>query len=356
MHYIPPIQLNRMTAAILAASGSNDRETRIVADHLVEANLKGHDSHGVGMIPRYIDDRLAGLLKTNGKIQVVSDNGPMIVIEGDNASGQVMAHDATKMGIERAKRDGLTLVALRNCHHMGRIGTYAEMTAAEGLSSIHFVNVTGHAPLVAPWGGADARFATNPIAISIPAGGGKPAVILDFATSKVALGKVRVAMNKGEQMEPDTLIDSKGLPTTDPTSMFGDQMGAILPMGDHKGSGLALIAELFAGAFCGGGTIHDGNPRDRSVVNNMLSIVFDPNRLADRSYIEREVSTMIDYVKASPRGQGVDQVLVAGEPELRTKAARTEKGVPVDPTTFEQLLLAGEKVGLRREEMLRMVG
>jgi len=356
VHYIPPARLNRMTAAILAASGSNERETRIVADHLVEANLKGHDSHGVGMIPRYIDDRLAGLLKTNGKIQVVSDNGPMIVIEGDNASGQVMAHDATKMGIERAKRDGLTLVALRNCHHMGRIGTYAEMTAAEGLSSIHFVNVTGHAPLVAPWGGADARFATNPIAISIPAGGGKPAVILDFATSKVALGKVRVAMNKGEQMEPGLLIDSAGAPTTDPNTMYAERIGAILPMGDHKGSGLALIAELFAGAFCGGGTIHDGNARDRSVVNNMLSIAFDPNRLADRSYIEREVATMIDYVKASPRGQGVDQVLVAGEPELRTKAMRSEKGVPVDPTTFQQMLEAGEKVGLRREEMLGMVG
>ncbi|MGE0151513.1 MAG: malate/lactate/ureidoglycolate dehydrogenase [Reyranellaceae bacterium] len=356
MHYIPPVRLTRMAAAILAASGSNDRETRIVADHLVEANLKGHDSHGVGMIPRYIDDRLAGLLKTNGSLRIVSDNGPMVVADGDNASGQVMAHDATSLGIERARRDGLTLVALRNCHHMGRIGTYAEMTAAAGLSSIHFVNVTGHDPLVAPWGGADARFATNPIAISIPAGGGKPAVILDFATSKVALGKVRVAMNKGERMEPGLLIDSAGAPTTDPTTMFGDALGAILPMGDHKGSGLALIAELFAGAFCGGGTIHDGNARDRSVVNNMLSIVFDPDRLAGRSYVEREVATMIDYVKAAPRAPGVEEVLVAGEPELRTKAARTAKGVPVDPTTFEQLLLAGEKVGLRREEMLRLVG
>ncbi len=356
MHHIPPAKLNRMAAAILAASGSNERETRIVADHLVEANLKGHDSHGVGMIPRYIDDRQAGLLKTNGSLRIVSDNGPMIVADGDNASGQVMAHDATSLGIERARRDGLTLVALRNCHHMGRIGTYAEMTAAAGLSSIHFVNVTGHDPLVAPWGGADARFATNPIAISIPAGGGKPAVILDFATSKVALGKVRVAMNKGERMEPGLLIDSQGQPTTDPTTMFGDTLGAILPMGDHKGSGLALVAELFAGAFCGGGTIHDGNARDRSVVNNMLSIVFDPDRLAGRSYIEREVATMIDYVKASPRGPGIDEVLVAGEPELLTKEARTAKGVPVDPTTFEQLLLAGEKVGLRREEMLRLVG
>jgi len=355
MRHIEPARLNRMTAAILAASGSDERETRIVADHLVEANLKGHDSHGVGMIPRYIDDRLAGLLKTNGALQVVSDNGPMIVAEGNNASGQVMANDATLLGIERARRDGLTLVALRNCHHMGRIGTYAEMTAAAGLSSLHFVNVTGHSPLVAPWGGADARFATNPIAISIPAGGGKPAVILDFATSKVALGKVRVAMNKGEKMEDGMLIDSRGAATTDPATMFGDAMGAILPMGDHKGSGLALIAELFAGAFCGGGTIHDGNPRDRSVVNNMLSIVFDPNRLADRSFIEREVATMIDYVKASPRGQGVEQVLVAGEPELRTKAARSEKGVPVDPTTFDQMLEAGEKVGLKRADLQAMV-
>ena len=345
-----------MVSAILSASGSNERETRIVADHLVEANLKGHDSHGVGMVPRYIDDRLAGLLRTNGELRIVSDNGPMVVADGDSASGQVMAHDATTLAIGRAKRDGLTLVALRNCHHMGRIGTYAEMTAAAGLSSLHFVNVTGHAPLVAPWGGADARFATNPIAISIPAGGGKPAVILDFATSKVALGKVRVALNKGERMEPGLLIDAEGAPTTDPATMYGERIGAILPMGDHKGSGLALIAELFAGAFCGGGTIQEGNPRDRSVVNNMLSIVFDPDRLGDRGWIEREVAAMIDYVKESPRAEGVDRVMVAGEPELRSKAERSASGVPVDPTTFEQMLLAGEKVGLKREGLRKIVG
>ncbi len=355
MPAIFPDRLKAFAGAILAASGSNARETQIVADHLVQTNLKGHDSHGIGMIPLYIDDRKAGILKTNGKLSVVSDNGPMIVADGDQASGQVMAHEATELGIARAKRDGMALVALRNTHHMGRIGTYGEMTAAAGLSSLHFVNVTGHPPLVAPWGGYDARYATNPVCISIPAAAGRPAIILDFATSQVALGKVRVAMNKGEQMTPGWLVDPDGRDTTDPTVMYKEPRGAILPMGEHKGSGLALIAELFAGAFCGGGTIHPGNPRDRSIVNNMLSIVFDPARLGDRSYIEREIGQMVDYVKSSRRRPGVGEVLIAGEPELLSKAKRTREGVPVDDTTYEQLLLAGEKVGLKREKLVAMV-
>lgn len=352
---IPPDRLRRFVAAILSASGSNDYETGIVADHLVEANLKGHDSHGVGMIPLYIDDRKAGILRTNGKLAIVSDNGPMIVADGDQASGQVMAHEATKLGIERAKRDGLALVALRNTHHMGRIGTYGEMTAAQNLSSLHFVNVTGHPPLVAAFGGYEARYATNPVCISIPAAGGRPAIILDFATSQVALGKVRVAMNKKEQMHEGWLVDPDGRDTTDPNVMYREPRGAILPMGEHKGSGLALIAELFAGAFCGGGTIHPGNPRDRSIVNNMLSIVFDPARLGDRNWIEREITQMIDYVKASRPRPGVEEVLIAGEPELRSKAKRSREGIPVDDTTYEQLLLAGEKVGLQREKLAGMV-
>lgn len=355
MPAILPDRLKAFAGAILAASGSNARETQIVSDHLVQANLKGHDSHGVGMIPLYIDDRQAGLLKTNGKLSIVSDNGPMIVADGDQASGQVMAHDATELGIARAKRDGLALVALRNTHHMGRIGTYGEMTAAQGLSSLHFVNVTGHSPLVAAFGGYEARYATNPICISIPAAGGRPAIILDFATSKVALGKVRVAMNKKEQMADGMLVDPAGNDTTDPNVMYRDPRGAILPMGEHKGSGLALIAELFAGAFTGGGTIHPGNPRDRSIINNMLSIVFDPARLGDRSAIEREIAQMVDYVKSSKPRPGFDEVLIAGEPELRSSEKRTRDGVPVDDTTYEQLLLAGEKVGLKREKLVAMV-
>jgi len=355
MPAILPDRLKSFVGAILSASGSNDYETKIVADHLVEANLKGHDSHGVGMIPLYIDDRKAGILRTNGKLAIVSDNGPMIVADGDQSSGQVMAHEATELGIARAKRDGLALVALRNTHHMGRIGTYGEMTAAQGLSSLHFVNVTGHPPLVAAFGGYEARYATNPVCISIPAAGSRPAIILDFATSQVALGKVRVAMNKKEQMHEGWLVDPDGQDTTDPNVMYREPRGAILPMGEHKGSGLALIAELFAGAFTGGGTIHPGNPRDRSIVNNMLSIVFDPARLGDRSAIEREIAQMVDYVKSSKPRPGVEEVLIAGEPELRSKGKRTREGVPVDDTTYEQLLLAGEKVGLKRERLMGMV-
>lgn len=344
-------KLAALTQAILARSGSDAREAGIVSRHLVEANLKGHDSHGVGMLPRYIEDRHKGLLKVNGTLDLVQDTGILLVADGHNASGQVMAHDATALLIDRARAHGLALMALRNCHHMGRIGTYAEQCASAGLASLNFVNVTGHGPLVAPWGGGDARYATNPIAIGLPSTDGNPPVILDFATSKVALGKVRVNLNKGQPMAPGLLLDNQGQPSTNPQVMYGSPIGAILPMGDHKGSGLALIAELFAGALTGGGTIQPGNPRDRSIVNNMLSIAFDPARLGDFGWMRREIDAMIAYVKASPPRETFDEVMVAGEPERRSREERLRDGIPIDPTTWEQILKAGESVGLTRAEL-----
>ena len=353
MPSIAPARLHQIGSAIFTASGSSARETEIIVTHLVEANLKGHDSHGIGMLPRYIDDKHKGLFTTNGKLRTVTDTGAVVVVESDQASGQVMAHEATELLIARAKKHGVALVALRNTHHMGRIGTYGEMCASAGLSSLHFVNVTGHHPIVAPFGGADGRFATNPICITVPASENRPALILDFATSKVALGKVRVAFNKGEALPEGLVIGADGKPTNDPGAMYREPIGALTPMGEHKGSGLALIAELFAGAYCGGGTMQPGNARDRSVVNNMLSIAFDPTLLGDANWIKREVDAMVAYAKASPK-LGKDDVMVAGEPELRMKDKRNREGIPVDDTTWEQILKAGESVGLGRGQLQSM--
>ncbi len=344
-------KLRTVTREIIAAGGSTGEEPRLVADHLVEANLTGHDSHGVGMLPRYVDNLSRGVLRANRHAEIVADLGSMVVVDGQMGYGQVVAREATDIGIERARTHGLSLVALRNAHHVGRVGAWGLQCAEVGLVSMHYVNVTGHPPIVAPFRGTDARFTTNPYCCALPATDRHPAVLLDMATTKIAMGKVRVAMNKGEQVENETLIDAEGRPSNDPGVMFREPRGALLPMGAHKGYGLAVICELLAGAMTGGGTAQPGNPRPDSIVNNMLSIIIDPRRLVDESYFRAEVDAMIDHIKGSPPADPDAPVLVPGDPERAARAEREANGIPIDDATWEQILAAAESLGLARADL-----
>jgi hypothetical protein len=177
----------------------------------------------------------------------------VIVIDGGAGYGQVVAKEAMDIGIERAKKHGVAVVGLKNSHHIGRVGHWGEQCAWAGLVSTHWVNVHGHKSLAAPFGGAEPRFTTNPYCTAVPRQGQEP-IVLDFATSQVAMGKVRVANNKKVMMDEGLLIDSAGRPTTDPSVMYNAPYGAILPFGLHKGGGLAVICDLLAGALTGGRT------------------------------------------------------------------------------------------------------
>ena len=334
---------------IVLAGGSNEREAALVSENLVLANLTGHDSHGIGMLPQYILAVVEKRLQVNQAPTVISDHGAILNLDGNMGYGQVIGHDAMELGIRRARETGVCVVSLRNSHHIGRIGHWGEQCAAAGFVSMHYVNVVGRPPLVAPHGGSDARFATNPYCCALPATepGGEP-VVLDMATSKIAMGKVRVAINKGEQVAPETLIDNKGNPTTDPNIMFqpGGPKGAILAFGAHKGYGLAVIVEMLAGALTGGGTLHDHNWARNTITNNMLSVIIDPAKLGGAETWRQELATFVKWVKASPAAPGVDQVLVAGEPERNTKAKRLAEGIPIDTNTWNEIIAAGKSVGV----------
>ena len=342
--------------AMLAAMGSAEPEAETVADHLVEANLKGHDSHGVGMMPKYVENWRAGTLAINRPLEIVRDDGPFLMADAGGGHGQVAALDITRRTVDRARETGVAVSGLVLAHHIGRVGTYGETCAAAGMISIQFVNVGGHAATIAPFGGADARFLTNPICISVPAAGDKPAIILDFATSKVALGKVRVAMNEGRQMADGLLIDSSGRPTNDPKVMFAWPSGAMTPMGDHKGYGLALMAELLGAALTGGMTIRPEQGRDGGIRNNMLTIVIDPERLTGRGPFLAEAGAIVDWVKASPPADPANPVLVAGEPELLHKAERSRSGIGIDDATWAELRAAAEATGLGAARFAELAG
>ena len=351
--------LQQSVATVLVAAGSTATEAETVAANLVMANLSGHDSHGVGMLPRYVDAVLEGGLQPNAAARVTADLGTMLALDGQRGYGQVVGEQAMQMAMARAKAHGSCIMSLAQAHHLGRIGHFAEMAAAQGLVSLHFVNVLSRA-VVAPWGGADGRFGTNPCCIGIPltgradsSGSAETAAhfILDFATSRVAQGKMRVAYNQGQQVAPGTLIDEHGQPTTNPGVVVVPQanglLGALLTFGEHKGFGLAVACELLGGALSGSGSWHHADAAPvRAVVNGMLSILIDPARLGTQASFEQEALAFVDWVQASPPAPDGEGVLVAGDPERAARAQRRREGIAVDDQTWQEILEAGRKVGV----------
>ncbi|HUC62024.1 MAG TPA: malate/lactate/ureidoglycolate dehydrogenase [Alphaproteobacteria bacterium] len=342
-------ELRAIATRIFEAGRSAAGEARIVADHLVEANLRGHDSHGVGMIPGYLKNLRNGTLKPNSKGRIASEREALLVYDGERGYGQVVAREATLVGIARAKSRGLALVALRNAHHIGRVGTYGELCAEAGLVSIHFVNVLGHGPTVAPYRGADGRLLTNPICIAMPAAEPGRPMILDMATSKVALGKVRVARNEKRRVKAGLLIDAKGKPTTDPKVMFREPKGAILSMGEHKGYALAFACDLLAGALGGAGTLRPENQMQDTITNGMLTFVIDPERLVARDYLMDEIRAITRYVTASPARKKREPVLIPGDPERATRAERMRDGISLDRQTWRDIVEGAASLGVKVE-------
>jgi uncharacterized oxidoreductase len=347
MALIHSIPLDRLTAAIhlvVRGFGSSEDEVRLVAGNLIEANLTGHDSHGIGMLPRYAEAYLEGGLFPNQHVSTVVDTGALLRLDGQAGFGQVVGREAMAMGIERARRHGSCIVALGNAHHIGRIGAWAEQATAAGLVSIHLVNVVAR-NVVAPFGGGDARFGTNPVCIGVPVAGREP-VILDFATSMIAQGKTRVAHNKGEPVAQGCLIDDQGRDTQDPRYSVIPPWGALLTFGAHKGYGLAVVCELLGGALAAGLTQRDADASRRRVLNGMFSVLVDPAALGGTEGFEREAAAFIDWVRASPPRAGVDRVMVAGEPERASRVRRRAEGIPVDLTTWQEILDAARKLGV----------
>jgi len=351
IHHFKPESLTRAIHALVRGYGSDPREVDLVTSNLIQANLTGHDSHGIGMLPRYTESFLEGGLVANAHVRTQLDTGVLLALDGCSGFGQVVGHEAMLMAIERAKRHGTCVMALGNAHHLCRIGAWAEMAVAQGLISIHFVNVLSDAA-VAPWDGSDARFGTNPFCVGIPLGK-QPPLILDFATSVIAKGKARVAYNKGEHLKPGQLIDHLGNPTTDPVHAIKPPFGALRAFGEHKGSGLAMVCELLGGALAGGKTLH-GPHKGRRVGNGMLTIVIDPSQLAPGNTFLDESLAFLEWVKQSPPAPGTEGVKLAGEIERANRVKRSSTGIPVDSTTWSEILAAAKSLGVDAQEVDRL--
>jgi len=343
--------LKRLTAAIFTAAGCHEPEAERIGHYLVEANLAGHDSHGVIRVPSYIDWLRAGKVLPNKSLKVVYENDAIAVVDGEFGFGQVLGEQVMKLGIDKSGRHGVAVIALRNSGHLGQIGAWALLAARAGRLSLHFVNTSGAGILMAPFGGINRRISANPVAAGVPVKDGSP-IVLDISSSTIAEGKVRVALNKGVPVPDNCLIDAHGRPTNDPKTFYGPPPGAILPFGRHKGYGLGIVAEMLAGALTGGSCSTPGVTR---VVNNMLTIVLDPSFFQSEDEFAREAKRFIAYVKTSEKVSADGDILMPGEPEERSKARRMRDGIEVDDTTWRQILETCRSVGLTQEQVDALV-
>jgi uncharacterized oxidoreductase len=354
-HVVPVDALDRLVTSTFAAAGCEGEEAARVSRFLISANLTGHDSHGVIRVPRYVQNLQDGKVFAGRSITIVSQTPTHAVVDGGRGLGQTIAPQAVDLGIGKAKAAGLSVIALRNSGHVGRIGDWGERAAAAGLVAIHFVNVaTGE--IVAPFGGVDRRFGTNPLCIAIPGAGDAPPLLLDMATSMVAEGKVLVASNGGKPVPDGAMIDPDGTLSSDPRTLYGPLedgrrdagrgTGALRAFGEHKGSAIAFMCEILAGCLTGGATAGPvPGGRDNGITNGMLSIYLDPDHFGSRAFVT-EARAYADYVKSSRPATAGGEVLVPGEPEARTRTYRLANGVPLQPETWEALKAAALSVGV----------
>src|ERR1700757_4429309 len=307
-------------ADVFSHAESSADEARRIATYLTTANLTGHDSHGVIRVPVYMRWKKIGSIVPNQTPEVVVDTPSLAVVDGKFGYGQTVTPIAVRIGIEKCKKAGLAAVALRNSGHLGRVGDWAEMAAAEGLVSVHFVNAAGSL-LVAPFGGVEKRLSTAPYCVGIPRQGEDP-IVLDFATSIVAEGKCLVASRGGKKLPDGALIDSDGTLSDDPHVLYGPYTpdgprdhtagtGAIRAFGEHKGSGLAFICELLGGALTGTGATGP----NRRVANGIFAIYVDPKVLDTSNFFDGEISISVPSLKDTKPAAGIDAVLIPGEPE-----------------------------------------
>lgn len=342
--------LTDFVSKLFQASGATEVIADEVAAHLVLANLKGHDSHGVGMIPSYVYNIAQKLLDPTTTGEVIVDKGAVILYDAKTGFGQVAGRLAMDLAIERAKSTGVVCLGVRNAHHLGRIGTYGEHAAAAGLGSTSYVNVVGHEPQVSPFGGRDRRMTTNPFCATLPRRDAPP-VVLDMATSAIALGKVRVAHKKGEPVPDGVLVDHEGRPTNNASVMYEEPFGALGPFGGHKGYGLAVMCELLGGGLAGHWTAQPKHPRSSQIINNMLSFVFDPDLFGGGEQFDDEMTAMIDYLHSTTPAVGTDKVRIPGEPERESEQARRDNGIPIDSNSWQGIVTSAYKVGLTASDI-----
>lgn len=337
-------QLYSLSFRILTAAGVPNSDAAIVADELRSANLVGHDSHGVMRLMQYvqmIDDRA---VRPGGEFTIVRDGPAFAVADAHFNLGQVAATQALRIATEKARSGGIASVFVRNCNHVGRLGSYTRRAALDGFAALMSVNSPGPGG-VAPFGGLDRKLGTNPISLAAPAG--DDAFVLDMTTSATAEGKLRVAYQKGESVAEGLIIDGHGRPSTNPADFYDPPVGAILPLGGpllgHKGYGLSVMIDVFCGVLSGSGVAREDLPRG---ANGVWLLLIDIPRLLPRDEYDEWIARYVAHLRSSRLAPGCAEILLPGEIEQRRAAERASNGVAIPDETWRQITALADRLGV----------
>lgn len=319
--------------ALFRAVGARPNEAHAAVEALVTSSLVGHDSHGVIRIPEYLGLVAEGAIKLDASITVERTGPATAVVDCGQGFGAVGAERAIQEGIGLAREQRTACVITRRCNHVGRLGAWVQQAADQGMVAIATCNSPVYGHHVLPWGGRDARLATNPIAYAAPTSGDP--IVADFATSVAPEGKLRFYRNEGKPVPDGWVLDSEGNPTNDPNKFYGPPKGGILPLGGsagHKGFALSLLVEILGGALAGLG------PQDPNFIGNgNCFVIIDPSAFCPPEVFRRLMDETVAYIKSSRPVPGVDEVLVPGELEFRQRKRRQQEGIPVDELTLQQM-------------------
>jgi LDH2 family malate/lactate/ureidoglycolate dehydrogenase len=329
-------ELRETATTIFRAAGADPEPTDILVTHLIDANLAGHDSHGVLRIPTYVKGVLSEKIKPNARPRVIEETAASALVDGAWTFGQVAARYGTDVAIDKAKTNGVAVVGVVRCNHIGRLGTYSTLAASQNVVAMVTIGNVGNS--TAPFGGRAGAFSTNPFSFGFPAGNHSD-VMIDFATSAIAGGKVMVARAKHEPVPPGCLIDQDGNPTTDPAAYFNG--GALLAFGGHKGSALATLSVLLSHVLIPAADFSDG-----AVLTATFILAIDAGLFRDEAVVEAEADGVIDRIKSVPPAAGFSEVMVPGEPEVRTRQRREVEGIPVAEDTWAEIVQAAKSVGV----------
>ncbi len=336
-------QLVALGQTILTAAGVPAGDATVVADELAEANLVGHDSHGVMRLVQYVEMIQANFVKPGSQLEVVREDASTAVIDAHFNLGQVAAKAALDAALAKAKATGTATVMIRNCNHVGRLGSYTETAAKQGFLAMMAVNSPGPGG-VAPFGGIDRKLGTNPICMAAP--WGSAAVVLDMTTSATAEGKLRVAFQKGEPVGEGLMIDGHGNPSINPADYYNKPYGSILPLGGsmgHKGFGLAVMIDIFCGILSGSGIARTDLPRGS---NGVWLHLLEIERFLPRAEYDRWMETYVAYLKDCRLVPGCPEILLPGEIELRRRQQREAGGVPIPDETWRLINETAGRLGV----------
>ena len=331
-------ELHDLSIAIFKTAGATPENAEGVTSSLISANLAGHDSHGVMRIPSYVEDIQNGRIRPAAVPLITQEKAATATIDCAGTFGQLGACMTAETAVRKAREGGIGSATLFRANHTGRIGEWAELGASQGMITI----ATASGPfvrLVAPFGGRERSLGTNPIAWSVPRPGGRPPILLDFATSAAAQGKLMVARAKREPVPHGWILDSQGRSTTDVEDYFGG--GVLLPFAGHKGYALSVIVELMAVALSGG----DSVPKTERG-SCLFVACFDPGAFRPDDLFGESVERVANRLKSVKPADGFDEVLLPGEPEARAREKRLREGIPLPDATWEALSKVASDLGI----------